>query len=289
MQGRTIAYVDCFSGASGDMLLGALLDAGLPLEALQDELNKLGLDGYTLSVTRVRQRGISGSQLAIEIDEDRQPARTLASVRDLLDAADLDEEVAEASLRVFERLALAEAAVHGLPVEQVHFHELSAVDSIVDVVGFAAGLRLLGVTALYCSALPLGSGTVRTAHGLLPVPAPATLALLAEVGAPTVPTEIEAELLTPTGAALLTTLATFGRPAMAVAEVGYGFGRRELPWANMLRIWIGQEVSGGAAPARGAVRELAPTSHGAADAHGHDEHDHAHHHEHEGYAHSDPG
>ncbi len=281
---RTIAYVDCFSGASGDMLLGALLDAGLPLEAIQAELDRLGLTGYSLGVERVQQHGITGSRLSIEIDEDQQPARDLASIRDLLDAADLDEEVTEAALRVFERVALAEASIHGLPVEEIHFHEISAVDSLIDVVGFVAGLRLLGVSALYSSALPLGSGTVRTAHGLLPVPAPATLALLAEVGAPTIPTEAECELVTPTGAALITTLAVFGRPAMAVAQVGYGFGRRELPWANMLRLWIGQEIPGGVAKARTHLgEEFTPyTVDDAARPHAHPhEHGHAHTHDHE--------
>ena len=284
LRSETIAYVDCFSGASGDMLLGALLDAGLPLEALQAELAKLELGGYTLSVERVRRHGITGSQFKVEIEEDQHPARNLVMVRELLTAAPLDEEVTDASLRVFERLAVAEGHIHGLPVDEVHFHELSAVDSIVDVVGFVTGLRLLGVTKLYSSALPLGAGTVRTAHGVLPVPAPATLALLAEVGAPTVPTDVEAELLTPTGAALLTTLATFGQPAMAVGQVGYGFGQRELPWANMLRIWVGKEVPGGVAKARGTVREV-PASYDAGHGHTHThEHGHAHTHGDEGHA-----
>ncbi|MCD6302562.1 MAG: LarC family nickel insertion protein [Anaerolineae bacterium] len=284
MRSETIAYVDCFSGASGDMLLGALLDAGLPLEALQAELAKLELGGYTLSVERVRRHGITGSQFKVEIEEDQHPARNLVMVRELLTAAPLDEEVTDASLRVFERVAVAEGRIHGLPVDEVHFHELSAVDSIVDVVGFVTGLRLLGVTKLYSSALPLGAGTVRTAHGVLPVPAPATLALLAEVGAPTVPTDVEAELLTPTGAALLTTLATFGQPAMAVGQVGYGFGQRELPWANMLRIWVGKEVPGGVAKARGTVREV-PASYDAGHGHTHThEHGHAHTHGDEGHA-----
>jgi len=284
LRSETIAYVDCFSGASGDMLLGALLDAGLPLEALQAELAKLELGGYTLSVERVRRHGITGSQLKVEIEEDQHPARNLVMVRELLTAAPLDEEVTDASLRVFERVAVAEGRIHGLPVDEVHFHELSAVDSIVDVVGFVTGLRLLGVTKLYSSALPLGAGTVRTAHGVLPVPAPATLALLAEVGAPTVPTDVEAELLTPTGAALLTTLATFGQPAMAVGQVGYGFGQRELPWANMLRIWVGKEVPGGVAKARGTVREV-PASYDAGHGHTHThEHGHAHTHGDEGHA-----
>ncbi len=284
LRSETIAYVDCFSGASGDMLLGALLDAGLPLEALQAELAKLELGGYTLSVERVRRHGITGSQFKVEIEEDQHPARNLVMVRELLTAAPLDEEVTDASLRVFERVAVAEGRIHGLPVDEVHFHELSAVDSIVDVVGFVTGLRLLGVTKLYSSALPLGAGTVRTAHGVLPVPAPATLALLAEVGAPTVPTDVEAELLTPTGAALLTTLATFGQPAMAVGQVGYGFGQRELPWANMLRIWVGKEVPGGVAKARGTVREV-PASYDAGHGHTHThEHGHAHTHGDEGHA-----
>jgi uncharacterized protein (TIGR00299 family) protein len=142
---------------------------------------------------------------------------------------------------VFERLAGAEARIHGVPVDRVHFHEIGAVDSLVDIVGFVAGLELLEIPKLYASSVPLGSGTVDIAHGRIPVPVPATLALLADVGAPTRAHPAETEIVTPTAAALLAELATFERPAMRVRAVGYGFGQKEFPWANAVRAWIGEQ------------------------------------------------
>jgi hypothetical protein len=148
--------------------------------------------------------------------------------------------VRKRSLSVFRRLARVEAAIHGTTVKDVHFHEIGAVDSLVDIVGFACALERLGIEAVYCSALPLGGGTVHTEHGLLPAPAPATLALLAEVGAPTLPGPVHAELVTPTGAALLTEFAAFHQPAMAVHGIGYGFGTKEFDFPNALRVWLGE-------------------------------------------------
>ncbi len=193
-------------------------------------------------------------------------------------------------MRVFERIARAEANVHGVDIEAVHFHEIGAVDSIVDIVGFCSAVKRMGLQALYASPLPLGSGTIVTEHGLLPVPAPATLALLADAGAPTCPSPGPGELVTPTGAALLTTLATFAQPAMRVQGVGYGFGTKEFPWANALRVWIG-EASGKAT----TVRNRDACAHAHAHSHEHPhcheqehEHEHAHQHVHGGPEHAHP-
>jgi hypothetical protein len=235
-----VAYFDCFSGASGDMLLGALLDAGLSLEDLKQDLATLNFCGYELQSTRYVSHGLTGVRFTVVENNAERPFRHLSVVRELIEACALPEAVKHNSLRVFERIAAAEARVHGVDIEQVHFHELGAVDTLVDVVGFCCAMERLGLDALYASPLPLGGGTVTTDHGLLPVPAPATLALLAEVGAPTRPAPGPGELVTPTGAALLTTLATFEQPAMHVTGVGYGFGHKEFAWANVLRVWLGQ-------------------------------------------------
>jgi uncharacterized protein (TIGR00299 family) protein len=243
-----IAYFDCFHGAAGDMLLAALLDAGLELPALEAALAGLGLAGYRLRAERTLSHGVSGTRLHVELDGG-QPQRDWATIRTLIAAAPLGERARAWALGAFGRLARAEAAVHGVPVEQVHFHEVGAVDSIVDTVGVCVGLELLGVEAVYASALPLGRGWVRTQHGPLPVPAPATLALLAEAGAPTIPAPpgSEGELLTPTAAALLAELAAFRQPPMTIARVGYGLGHKEFGRLNGLRVWVGemQKAEGG--------------------------------------------
>ncbi|HWQ12247.1 MAG TPA: nickel pincer cofactor biosynthesis protein LarC [Roseiflexaceae bacterium] len=231
-------YFDCFSGISGDMALGALLDAGLDLEALRGELRKLGLGGWAIEAERGRRGFLAGTRARVHAPE--QPThRHLADVRAIIAGSALAPAVQERSLRVFGMLAEAEGRVHGIPAEQVHFHEVGALDAIVDIVGVVAGLALLEVAEVYASPLPLGSGWVRAAHGLIPVPAPATLELLAAAGAPTVPDEARAELVTPTGAALLAALAQFRRPAMRLERVGCGLGTRELERPNALRVWLG--------------------------------------------------
>jgi uncharacterized protein (TIGR00299 family) protein len=234
-----IIYFDCFSGISGDMALGALLDAGLALDALRAELDKLRLPGWSIGAERGVRRYIAGTRALVHAPE--QPAhRHLADVRAIIEASALDQGVRERSLAVFARLAAAEGQVHGIAPEQVHFHEVGALDAIVDIVGVVAGLHLLDITEVYASALPLGTGWTRAAHGPLPLPAPAVLALLAEAGAPTVPDETQFELVTPTGAALLAGLAQFRRPPMRIARVGYGLGKRDLERPNVLRVWIGE-------------------------------------------------
>ena len=278
----TIAYVDAFSGASGDMLVGALLDAGLDLAELRASLARLGLSDYRLVAEPQVRRGIAGIKFDVLDEGAGRPARNLAAVTEVIGQAGLEAPVAESSLRAFRAIAEAEASVHGATVDAIHFHEIGAIDSLVDIVGFCWGLHRLGIEALYCSPLPLGSGTVRTEHGLLPVPAPATLELLAAVGAPILPTEAQGELVTPTGAALLVACATFARPPMTVERVGYGFGTKEFPWANMLRLWVGQPLETPWVPAAWAAG-------GALAAHAHEpsgrahprEHSHPHDHEHD--------
>lgn len=235
-----IIYFDCFTGAGGDMLLGALLDVGLPLESLRAELAKLPLTGYELEVEHQVRHGLAGSKLHVRDTLGAHPARHPHDVYDLIEASTLPPEVKARSRAVFARLARAEAQVHGIPEEEIHFHEIGAVDSIVDIVGVVAALHLLDVTAVYCSPLPLGSGVIEVEHGRIPVPVPATLTILAQVGAPTVPHPAQTELVTPTAAAILAELARFQRPAMKVQAVGLGFGDKKFPWPNGLRVWLGE-------------------------------------------------
>ncbi len=239
-------YLDLFSGASGDMLLGALIDLGLPLDDLKADLARMALSGYELESERQVRHGLSGTQLRVRDVAQEHPARHLRDVRRLIAESTLSEKVKKTSIAVFERLAWAEAHIHGVLVDEIHFHELGAVDSLIDIVGFIAGLERLGVERVFASPVPLGSGTIQTEHGLLPVPAPATLALLAEVGAPTCPHPAQTEIVTPTAAAILAELATFAYPPMRVHAVGYGFGQKEFPWANAVRAWLGQAEDAGA-------------------------------------------
>jgi uncharacterized protein (TIGR00299 family) protein len=238
-----VAYFDCFSGASGDMLLGSLVDAGLSLSELEINLARLGIGGYRLAAGPTTRHGLSGTHLHVIVEPGERPARTLPAIERIVGQSDLPEGVKTRSLAVFRRLAQAEATVHGTSIDQVHFHEIGAVDSLVDIVGFVWALERLDIEAVHCSPLTVGGGTVQTEHGRLPAPAPATLALLAEVGAPTVPGPALTELLTPTGAALLTEFATFERIPMTVRAIGYGFGSKEFAWPNALRVWLGESLA----------------------------------------------
>jgi uncharacterized protein (TIGR00299 family) protein len=243
------AYLDCFSGISGDMLLGALLDAGLELDALRAALGALPLTGYTLEAERVSDHGISGTRARVRLETDAAPAhRRLAEIEALLRAAALPARARETALAIFRRLAEAEARIHGTTPEEVTFHEVGAVDALVDITGAALGLELLGIVEVYCSELPLTSGRVSSAHGALPVPAPATLEVLRGTEAVWRPVPAEGELVTPTGAAILATLARFERPTLRVRRIGYGFGQRALPWANCLRLLLGDAPAAAALP-----------------------------------------
>ncbi len=237
---QKIAYLDCHSGISGDMFLGAILDAGLSLDTLKAALAALPITGYQLVSKPFHDKGIRGLRFAVVVTEQEQPARHLSDIVALLRASALPARVRETALAVFQCLAEAEATVHGSTLEAVHFHEVGAIDAIVDITGAAIAIEALGITQLYASPLPLSSGHVKTAHGFLPVPAPATLEILRRVAAPWKPCSAEGELVTPTGAALLATLARFETPAIAIDRVGYGFGQKSFPWPNCLRLCLGQ-------------------------------------------------
>src|SRR5260370_29003859 len=237
---QLIAYLDCHSGISGDMFLGAVLDAGFPLETLRQTLTGLPVSGYELKLEQFQDKGVRGARFDVTLAEQEQPARHFSDIVSLLQAATLPARVRERAIAVFRCLAEAEAVVHGSTLEEVHFHEVGAIDAIIDIVGAALAVETLGIETLYASALPLSSGHVKTAHGLLPVPAPATLEIARRVSAPWKASTVEGELVTPTGAAILATLARFETPAIAIDRVGYGFGRKRLPWPNCLRACLGQ-------------------------------------------------
>src|SRR2546421_2128151 len=240
---QKIAYLDCHSGISGDMFLGAMLDTGLSLDTLKTSLASLPVVGYDLVVENIHDKGIRGSRLTVVTSEQEQPARHLSDISSILYASTLPAPVRDTSLAIFQRLADAEASVHGTSIEEVHFHEVGAIDALVDITGAAIAVESLGIVQLYASPLPLTSGHVQTAHGLLPIPAPATLEILRRVAAPWRPCPVEGELVTPTGAAILATLARFETPAIAIEKVGYGFGQKRLPWPNCLRLCLGRARS----------------------------------------------
>jgi uncharacterized protein (TIGR00299 family) protein len=255
-------YVDCFSGASGDMLLGALVDAGVDLEALRTGLSGLPVGGWRLEAERVERHGLGGTRVHVELTGDHQPHRGLGEVLRIISRAGLPAGVVDRASEVFSRLAEAEAAIHGTTTEEVEFHEVGAIDAIVDVVGVVLGFVALEVdwSQLTCSGLPLGSGWTNSAHGRLPIPAPASLELVRRAGAPLRPPPREGEvgeLTTPTGAALLSTLATFvgAPPAMTIERIGYGFGTRQPPWPNAVRLLVGASVTVAPESARGLKRD----------------------------------
>jgi len=238
-----IAYVDCFSGISGDMFLAALLDAGLPLEVLQAGIEKLNLpEKVELRLTETHKGALRAASLEVIVPHSHHH-RHLSDILEIITASSLSEQVKQTTARIFSLLAQAESRVHGEPIEHIHFHEVGALDSIVDVTGAVLGLEALGIERLYASALPYGSGTINSDHGLLPLPAPATLEVLLLARAPLVPSPAQVELVTPTGAALLASLATFERPDLQISGLGVGAGKRDLPWPNLLRLIIGETAS----------------------------------------------
>lgn len=236
-----IAYLDCASGISGDMTLAALVDAGAPLEAIQEAIGSLGLDAR-LCAAEVKKNGVRALKITVE-HPPQSGHRHLHHIRAIIERSRLTGRQKETALKIFARLAEAEAKVHGVTVEKVHFHEVGAVDSIVDICGAAVGLDLLGVDRLTASPVPAGGGWVQTAHGRLPVPAPATAELLQ--GIPLAESTVQAELTTPTGAAILATLVEeFGPlPPMRIERIGYGAGHRDIQeQPNILRLFVGQSV-----------------------------------------------
>ena len=286
MKNIGIAYFDCFSGISGDMVLGALVDAGADLRAIEAELRKLNLPGWTISAQKVQRRAIFATHVNVEVEGEEQGAhagkgenlasgvktpgksgvvtsdlkvrppeehhhhghsqvghRGLAEIVRMIDVAALAPRAAERAKKIFRRLGEAEARVHQVPIEKVHFHEVGAVDSIIDIVGAAIGFELLGIDEFACSSFDVGGGTVKTAHGLLPVPAPATAELLR--GAPTHSSGVQRELVTPTGAAIATTLATRYAeiPPMTLRAIGYGAGSADVAEKpNVLRLLVGDRA-----------------------------------------------
>jgi hypothetical protein len=248
-----IAYFDCFSGASGDMILGALVDAGLPLSELQEQLKALKVGGFRLKRSRVMRGPIAATRMSVELiehehehehdheDHHHHESRNLGDIERIIKKSSLPGAVKRDSLRIFQRLAEAEAKVHGKTIDEIHFHEVGAVDAIVDIVGAVVGLHALGIEQVLVSTIATGSGYVKCGHGLLPVPAPATANLLK--GFDLERTDVKAELTTPTGAAILTTLGRRAEtvPRFRVNKVGYGAGSRDNPLLpNVLRLIIGE-------------------------------------------------
>jgi pyridinium-3,5-bisthiocarboxylic acid mononucleotide nickel chelatase len=234
-----LAYFDCFSGISGDMTLGALLDAGCDLRHLRDELRGLQVSGWDLSAEKVWKNGMAATHAHVKT-EDQQKHRPLSAILQILKESKLAPSVRDRASAIFQKLGEAEARVHDVPLEKIHFHEVGAVDAIVDIVGACIGFHALGIEKFACSPLNVGGGTVKMAHGVLPVPAPATANLLQ--GKPTYSNGVQRELVTPTGAAIVATLCdSFGpQPPMSVSAIGYGAGATDLEGQpNVLRLMIG--------------------------------------------------
>ena len=234
-----LAYFDCFCGISGDMTLGAFIDIGVPLSWLKDSLEKLPLKDFDISVESIFRSGIKAQSVNV-LTKDNLKSRHYSEIKDLVQNSSLSQKVKQKSLEIFERLATAESEIHGQPKEKVHFHETGGIDAIVDIAGTALCLEYLGIEKVIASKIPLGTGFVSCQHGTLPVPAPATISILK--GVPVYGTEIPHELVTPTGAAIITSLAdSFENiPDMIVEKTGYGAGKRDLKTIpNLLRIIIG--------------------------------------------------
>lgn len=250
------AYLECPTGIAGDMCLGALVDAGVPWQYLIDSLQGLGIEQeYQLRAEKVQRQGQIATKVYVDLLNNKlasehhhhhhHSARHLPEIEQIIKSADLPPRATAWSLEIFQNLAIAEGAVHGIEPEKVHFHEVGATDAIVDIVGTCLGLDWLGIEQLHCSALPTGGGTVKAAHGILPVPAPAVLKLLESRQVPVYSNNITKELVTPTGAAIAVTLATsFGSPpAMNLEKIGLGAGSSDLPIPNILRLWLGETES----------------------------------------------
>jgi len=238
-----IAYLDCFSGISGDMFVGSLLDAGLPFEKLETVLSGLKISGYKISATKEGRNNIFGTRFFVSLQEEDQKVRHLDDIREILKDSDLPLPVIEGSIQVFEKLAIIEGEIHHISPNEVHFHEVGALDSIVDIVATVAGINLLGIEKLFTSRIPVGTGMIASAHGKIPVPSPATIALLR--GIPIYHSGQDVEMVTPTGATLITSLcSSFGpMPHMIVDSIGYGVGSRTLvDRPNLLRILIGSDI-----------------------------------------------
>ncbi len=241
-----IAYFDCFSGISGDMILGSLLHAGVDAEAWQAELAKLNVPGYELKICTAVKEGISAVDVdVVLLEQDQGHGRHLADIELIINDSGLSENVRKRALGAFTQLAAAEARIHAMTPDTIHFHEVGAIDAIVDIVGSCIGLEMLGIEKVYCSPLPLNRGWVECAHGTMPVPAPATLELL--TGFTLRPDDRVKELITPTGAALMAEYAersadgnVLQAPPMVLTSTGYGAGKRDSWIPNLLRVMVGE-------------------------------------------------
>jgi len=236
-----IAYFDCFSGISGDMTIGALLDAGLKLETLEKELKKLGLTGYQLEAKKVVKKRISATQFKVNVKE-KGVERRFKDILDILENSKLDEEIKKEIKKIFFNIAQAESKIHRKDIDKIHFHEIGGLDSIIDIASAVIGIKTLEIEKIHSSTLPVGRGFVKCAHGVIPVPAPATLELLKNI--PTYSGGVESEMITPTGAGIIGTLAkSFGeRPLMKIERIGYGAGEKEFTIPNLLRVSIGEKI-----------------------------------------------
>ncbi len=250
---RTL-YFDCFAGASGNMILGALIGLGVDADDLREELGKLGLSGWELAVETVDRSGISSTHVDVRVPEEKAH-RHLRHIRQIFEESELSDAVKARAIAIFTRLAEAEARVHGIDVEKVHFHEVGAMDAIIDVAGACIGFEMLGVERFVCSTIHTGSGFVNMEHGKFPVPPPAVSELLQ--GIPVYSTEIEGELITPTGAAIISTLCeSYGpMPEIKVEQTGYGAGTRTYDgFPNVLRLFLG-DATAASKPAEGTLSE----------------------------------
>jgi uncharacterized protein (TIGR00299 family) protein len=234
-----LAYFDCFSGISGDMTLGALIDLGVSVEWIEGRLKKIPLKAFGIEVDQILRNGLKAQNVNVRV-KDNGASRNYKQIKSLIQDSPLSDHVKHKSLKIFNRIASAEAKIHQCPVEEVHFHEVGGVDAIVDIVGTALCLEYLGIERIIASKIPLGKGFVKCSHGTLPVPAPATVEILK--GVPLYGTQIEHELVTPTGAAIIATIAdSFGPiPQMTVEKIGYGAGKKDLgSKPNLLRVITG--------------------------------------------------
>jgi uncharacterized protein (TIGR00299 family) protein len=250
------AYFDCFSGISGDMTLGALLDAGVPIEKLRDDLQRLNLPGWELTAEKVWKNGMAATYAKVRA-QDTTTHRSLSTILGLIEKSSLASDVKDRASAIFRKLGEAEAGVHDVLLEKIHFHEVGAIDAIVDIVGACIGFAALGIESFACSALNVGGGTAKMAHGVLPVPAPATARLL--LGKPTYSNGVQRELVTPTGAAIIATLCTSvgPQPPMAVNAIGYGAGTADLEGQpNVLRLMVGEAAEKRAAADSETIRVL---------------------------------
>jgi pyridinium-3,5-bisthiocarboxylic acid mononucleotide nickel chelatase len=236
------AYIDCFSGISGDMFIGALIDAGLPFDELKRVLATLPIGHYSLDAKKEIKNGLTGTKFSVHQEHKEHAHRGLLEIREIIEKGNLSIRCKDRSLRIFEAIALEEGKIHGRSPDEIHFHEIGAIDSIIDIAGAAFGIEYMGIESVFCSRVPLGSGFINSGHGRIPLPAPATVALLK--GVPVYDSGLECELVTPTGAALLKEFSgSFGlMPPMKIESVGYGAGSRDLSdRPNLLRILIGRE------------------------------------------------